>query len=100
MPQSTAALPRRDSACPSSRAFRVLSPRVRSPSAGGDLPMTYLATSAMQVACAALCMATHLGAQSYRPARGELARAIGDSVSRILAAAVRDSAFPGAYAIV
>jgi CubicO group peptidase (beta-lactamase class C family) len=62
--------------------------------------MRYLATSATQVACAALCVATHLGAQSHRPARSELARAIGDSVSRILTAAVNDSAFPGAYAIV
>ena len=66
--------------------------------------MRLLATSTLQVACAVLVVASASpgGAQSSgdRRARTTLSRALSDSLKRVLDAAVKDSAFPGAYAIV
>lgn len=66
-----------------------------------------VATSTMQVACAALffcAAAVHAQDAARAPtansSRRALAREIGDSVSRVLDAALADRAFPGAYAIV
>ncbi len=62
--------------------------------------MRYLATSAMQIACATLLLADGLAAQAPQRARAALAQSISDTVARVLRAAQHDSAFPGAYAIV
>ena len=71
--------------------------------------MNKLATSATQVTCALLLTfgATHAQAQqrggersAAERARARLARELQDSVGRVLRAALADSAFPGAYAIV
>lgn len=71
--------------------------------------MISVATSRMQVACAALLLAgaAVADAQGSRAARSakerarfELAREIRDSVSRVLRVAAGDSAFPGAFAVV
>jgi CubicO group peptidase (beta-lactamase class C family) len=72
--------------------------------------MKNVATSTMQVACAALlACSTAIGAQNSAPSvprtatergRTALARELRDSATRVLRAAVDDRAFPGAYAIV
>ena len=69
--------------------------------------MNNVATSATQVLCATvmLCAATLAPAQSSGKAtstraRSALARALHDSLTRVLNAAHADSAFPGAFAIV
>ena len=69
--------------------------------------MTNVATSTLQVTCAALVLSTVAFAQSSRGgrqsaerARVALRREVRDSVSRVLQAAVADRAFPGAYAVV
>lgn len=70
---------------------------MRSGTAGGSRRV--LATST-QVICTLLCLtAAPAGAQDGA-ARAALARELTDSLTRILRAAVADSAFPGAYAIV
>lgn len=61
--------------------------------------MRYLANSA-QFACAAVLVAIGSPAAAQSPGRIALGRALADSVSGILRAAVADSAFPGAYAII
>lgn len=69
--------------------------------------MRIVANSTMQVVCAALIAgASSLAAQTdgrareTAPQRSALARALRDTVTRILAAGVSDRAFPGAYAVV
>jgi CubicO group peptidase (beta-lactamase class C family) len=64
--------------------------------------MRYLTTSTMQVVCALSLLADSAPALAQRlPAsRAMLARAVSDSLTGILRAAVADSAFPGAFAIV
>jgi len=66
--------------------------------------MRRLATSTMQGACALLLLIdpTTASAQNRaeRRARVALARELADSVGRVLRAAVKDRAFPGAYAVV
>ena len=47
-----------------------------------------------------MVVANGAGAQQAETSRAALARAIADSMSRVLTAAARDSAFPGAFAIV
>ena len=70
--------------------------------------MNKLATSATQVTCALLLTLSAAlapaqergGGRSADRARARLARELQDSVTRVLRAALADSAFPGAYAIV
>src|SRR5258705_69091 len=78
----------------------------RAPSAAPNI-MRNVANSTMQVVCAALIAgASPLAAQGEGQPRetvqrrSALAHALRDSVKRILAAAVSDHAFPGAYAVV
>ena len=65
-----------------------------------------MANSALQVACASLVLiggvAGDAGAQtrSADSSRAALQRELGDSIARVLDAAVADRAFPGAYAII
>jgi CubicO group peptidase (beta-lactamase class C family) len=67
--------------------------------------MAPLATSTMQVACAVLLLLSSSAtadAQSRadRRARAALARDAGDSARRVIATAVADRAFPGAYVVI
>src|SRR6185503_3908152 len=71
-------------------------------------PMKIVATSTLQVACAIwLCGAGAVTAQAgtassraVSPPRAALARAVRDSMRRVLQNALTDRAFPGAYAVV
>lgn len=65
--------------------------------------MRTLATSTMQVACAVLMLSgTAVDAQTHaeRRTRSALSRELRDSLKAVLRTGVRDSAFPGAFAVV